>query len=326
MRKIVWIISLLCLLALGTLCALRWEAWFVSPPPPQWQGDTLQLSLKTFAADSVRERLQKDNLEFLILGDVHGSMSKDDYRRLLIRHPNIDFVAQLGDWIERPYLYHEQEWAHTIQGSGFDSIPLIAIPGNHEHQKGVFKQLGERWTQIFTNPQNGPTRFLGSTYYIDFPRVRVIAINTDGLNLMSDYTQVCFWLKNCLMSATDRLTIVLMHHPVFSTAEGRQNPLMWLFFYGPLRQADIVFSGHDHHYARHQVKYKERFWIDQQPTMFVTTNTSDKVYTHNSLKLDCAFAGEAVYEYIQQVADTLLVETLTLETATAVDTFRIVND
>lgn len=326
MRKIVWIISVLCLLALGTMSALRWEAWFGNPPEPAWQGDTLNLQLTTFASNSVRESLQKDSLHFLILGDVHGTMTTEDYRRLLERHPEVDFVAQLGDWIERPYLYYEQQWAHTIHTSGFDSIPLIAIPGNHEHKKGVIKQLGDRWTTLFPNPQNGPKRFLGSTYYIDFPRVRVIAINTDGLNLLSDYTQVCFWLKKCLIEASNRLTVVLMHHPVFSTAEDRQNPLMWLFFYGPLRQADIVFSGHDHNYARHQVKYKERFWVHQQPTVFVATNSSDKIYPHNSLKLDCAFAGEPVYEYLKQTADTLLVQTLTMESAISIDTFRIVND
>ena len=181
-----------------------------------------------------------------------------------------------------------------------DSLPIVAIPGNHEYLKGVVKTLPEQWKSVFPNPQNGPKRFLGTSYFVDFPHFRIITLDTDGLHRMSDYTQTVFWLKNTLRNAGDKFTLVMMHHPVYSTAKGRTNPFILLAFHGALREADIVFSGHDHNYARRTEYYKARFWKKEEPTIFIATNASNKAYPiKNSEKLDNSFSGEPVYEYLQ---------------------------
>lgn len=323
-RWIGWIVFL-CLLAGGaTISAIRWEAWFGNPPEPIFEGDTINISFKTFADEKVTNSLQVDTLEFLVLGDIHNSLSNEELSVLLHRHPGIDFWAQLGDWMERPYFYYQQLLNQSIIHSGLDTLPIISVPGNHEYLKGIVKKLPESWKQTFPNPHNGPVRFLGSTYYVDFPQLRVIVIDTDGLQLLSDYSQVTFWLNNTFKSASDRFIIVLMHHPIYSTAKGRMNPLIALSFHSGMRKADVVFSGHDHNYARRIMQYKERFWCKEHPTAFISTNASKKSYPNKyNSKNECVFSGQPVYQWVKVTPDSLLVQTHILASGELLDEYNI---
>ena len=185
-RKIKLIILASLLVGGAVVCAIRWKAWFALPQEPMWEGDTIELAFNTFADEQVLLNAQKDSLEFLLLGDIHSSLDTTDFRMLAERHPNIHFWAQLGDWMERPYFYYKQLLYRSVRGTAFDSLPIIAIPGNHEYLKGVVKTLPEHWKTLFPNPHNGPLRFLGTTYYVDFPGLRIIAIDTDGMHRVSD--------------------------------------------------------------------------------------------------------------------------------------------
>ena len=324
-RWIGWII-ILCILAGGaTTCAIRWEAWFGNPPEPEYNEPIIAHQFITFDNDSVSSALQRDTLSFLLLGDIHNSLTNSDMSLLSERHPDIQFWAQMGDWMERPYMYYEQLMYQSLLGTGLDSLPIVAIPGNHEYLKGVVKTLPEKWKSIFPNPQNGPARFLGTTYYVDFPQLRFIALDTDGLHRVSDYTQVAFWLKKTLREAGNKFTIVMMHHPVYSTAKGRQNPLMWLTFYDAMREADVVFSGHDHNYARRTEYYKERFWKKEEPTIFIATNASTKKYpVKENNKYEASLSGEPVYEHILVTPNTLHISTYTIHSGERIDNVEII--
>ena len=324
-RWIGWII-ILCILAGGaTTCAIRWEAWFGNPPEPEYNEPIIAHQFITFDNDSVSNALQRDTLSFILLGDIHNSLTNSDMSLLSERHPDIQFWAQMGDWMERPYMYYEQMIYQSLLGTRLDSLPIIAIPGNHEYLKGVVKTLPEQWKTIFPNPQNGPARFLGTTYYVDFPQLRLIALDTDGLHRVSDYTQVAFWLKNNLRNAGKKFTVVMMHHPVYSFAQGRSNPLMWLAFHSAMREADIVFSGHDHNYARHTEHYKARFWKKEEPTIFIGTNASIKKYpVKENKKYEASLSGEPVYEHIFVTPNTLHISTYTIHSGERIDNVEII--
>ena len=324
-RWIGWII-ILCILAGGaTTCAIRWEAWFGNPPEPEYNEPIIAHHFITFDNDSVSNALQRDTLSFLLLGDIHNSLTNSDMSLLSERHPDIQFWAQMGDWMERPYMYYEQLMYQSLLGTRLDSLPIVAIPGNHEYLKGVVKTLPEQWKTIFPNPQNGPVRFLGTTYYVDFPYLRLITIDTDGLHRVSDYTQVAFWLKNTLRNAGKKFTVVMMHHPVYSFAQGRSNPLMWLAFHSAMREADVVFSGHDHNYARHTEHYKARFWKKEEPTIFIGTNASTKKYpVKENKKYEASLSGEPVYEHILVTPNTLHISTYTIHSGERIDNVEII--
>ena len=324
-RWIGWII-ILCILAGGaTTCAIRWEAWFGNPPEPEYNKPIIAHQFITFDNDSVSNALQRDTLSFLLLGDIHNSLTNSDMSLLSERHPDIQFWVQMGDWMERPYLCYEQMMYQSLLGTRLDSLPIVAIPGNHEYLKGIVKTLPEHWKTIFPNPQNGPARFLGTTYYVDFPQLRLIALDTDGLHRVSDYTQVAFWLKNTLRNAGKKFTVVMMHHPVYSFAQGRSNLLMWLAFHSAMREADVVFSGHDHNYARHTEHYKARFWKKEEPTIFIGTNASIKKYpVKENKKYEASLSGEPVYEHIFVTPNTLHISTYTIHSGERIDNVEII--
>ena len=319
-RWIVWIICL-CLLAGGTaLCTIRWKAWFANPYEPEWTEPEIAYQFVTFDNDSVLHALQRDTLSFILLGDVHNSLSNSDLLLLTERYNDVHFWAQLGDFMERPYQYYEQQMYLSLIGTRLETLPIVAIPGNHEYLKGIVKTLPSQWKTIFPNPANGPQRFLGTSYFVDFPHMRLIAIDTDGLQRISDYTQVAFWLKKVLREAHDRFAVVMMHHPIYSTADGRCNPMLWMNFHSAMREADVVFSGHDHNYTRRTVQYKARFWKKEQPTVFIATNASDKVYPIKQYyNYDARFTGEAVCEYITVTADTLSISTYLIHSGEQID-------
>ena len=326
MKRIIGWIIILCILAGGaTTCAIRWEAWFGNPPEPEYNEPIIAHQFITFDNNSVSNALQRDTLSFLLLGDIHNSLTNSDMSLLSERHPDIQFWAQMGDWMERPYLCYEQMMYQSLLGTRLDSLPIVAIPGNHEYLKGVVKTLPEHWKTIFPNPQNGPARFLGTTYYVDFPQLRLIALDTDGLHRVSDYTQVAFWLKNNLRNAGKKFTVVMMHHPVYSFAQGRSNPLMWLAFHSAMREADVVFSGHDHNYARHTEHYKARFWKKEEPTIFIGTNASIKKYpVKENKKYEASLSGEPVYEHIFVTPNTLHISTYTIHSGERIDNVEII--
>ena len=257
MRKWVYIVSAAILLAAGAvICAVRWQAWFVIPDEPHWTGDTLQGVFHTPNEDN-------DSIStILVLGDIHSRLTRADYDTLSSRVPEADLVIQVGDWMERGQEYYRQMLLREWTNSALNGLPVIACPGNHEYTKGVHKELSPAWSMTFIHPSNGPVGVPGASYWLDIPQMRIIAIDTNPLTHIVYLTRTLTWLREAMYSAGDRAVVVIMHHPVFSTAKGRVNPTIYGTFRYALSQADLVIAGHDHFYARR--------------TPFVMLNTSGK--------------------------------------------------
>lgn len=318
-RNITWtIIVLLLLSGAATLCVLRWNAWFVNPPEPPVDGsDTLEVFFHTFGQDSVPgfERMRGNWIEtdendtilrFMVLGDIHNSLDSADWAMLGTRHPDLDFYAQAGDFVERSYAYYFKQLAHQQYGTPFATLPVMSTPGNHEYQKGVVRRLPQQWSNYFPNPHNGPDRFKGTTYYVDFMGLRMIMIDTNGLQRISDYTIVNAWTKKVLREARNRYAIVVMHHPVFSSGKGRQNPLVYVTFRRALREADLVFSGHDHNYARRD--------------KYIGTNAARKFYRQKEKNaFDKLLTDKQFYEVVSLAGNRLIVQSYELESGQLCD-------
>ena len=257
MRKWIYIVSAAILLAAGAvICAVRWQAWFVIPDEPHWTGDTLQGVFHTPNEDN-------DSIStILVLGDIHSRLTRADYDTLSSRVPEADLVIQVGDWMERGQEYYRQMLLREWTNSALNGLPVIACPGNHEYTKGVHKELSPAWSMTFIHPSNGPVGVPGASYWLDIPQMRIIAIDTNPLTHIVYLTRTLTWLREAMYSAGDRAVVVIMHHPVFSTAKGRVNPTIYGTFRYALSQADLVIAGHDHFYARR--------------TPFVMLNTSGK--------------------------------------------------
>jgi len=318
MKALRWIVLITLLAGATVVCSLRWQAWFGMPIEPEYKGDTLSYHFSCFGADSVsgfqytdlgwQDIYEPSTLRLVILGDVHNQMDSVDYATILTSHDTIDAVAQLGDWMERCYFYYQQLLYHQLQGTGIENVPIIACPGNHEYYKGLNKKLPESWLKLFHNPLNGPQRFLGSTYYVDFPKLRYIVLDTQGQQRLSDYTITYTWLKTVMLSAGDRFIVVMMHHPVYSPKKGRFNLATWLTFQHILKKADIVFAGHDHSYAVRD--------------HFINTNSSRKVYHAKKKACVDATLNSRLYQVMEIKADTLRVTTYSLDSLDHIQTLQ----
>jgi hypothetical protein len=87
----------------------------------------------------------------------------------------------------------------------------------------------------------------------------------------------------------------------------------------------VVFSGHDHNYARRTAHYKARFWKREEPTIFIATNASDKKYSvKENREYEASFADGPVYEYITVSPNALYIDTRHLITGELIDEVRIV--
>jgi hypothetical protein len=78
---------------------------------------------------------------------------------------------------------------------------------------------------------------------------RIIALNSE-IDVRGTSSQVV-WLRGELITSNARCTAVIFHRPRFSSGEHGDNPDMsdvWQVLYD--NNADVVISGHDHHYER----------------------------------------------------------------------------
>ncbi|MCQ2347128.1 MAG: metallophosphoesterase [Paludibacteraceae bacterium] len=286
---------------------MRWQAWFVNPAEPQWNNDTLSVTFTIPACMTT-------NGDVLVLGDTHSALSREQWAHLDSMCPNITAYASVGDLLERGNFYYVQKHLHELKGTRFESLPMLACVGNHEYQKGLRRTLPAIWQQTFRMPTNGPLDFQGSTYFVDFPAMRVIAINTTGLQSLRDYTRVYTWLKRTMQTRQQgQFSVVIMHHPVYSVAKGRYNVFINLFFCRLLNRADIVFCGHDHTYARH-LPYIELVSVER-PHAIKSALAAEKV-----------IENEPIYSLLSAKQDTLVVRSYLMRNDSLVDEVVLTKD
>ncbi len=261
--------------------------------------------------------LVKDTTEqFLLFGDVQDRVvtsSAAMYNLAFDTYPNVQYVAYVGDILERPMDKFWQEWFVSL-GFRQAHVPIIAATGNHDYHKGVIKTLDSRWTKVFVNPENGPYRYLGRSYFVDTQFARVVVLDTDGLFWLSDYTITSTWLRRVLHDNAKRWNIVIMHHPVYAAREGRVNPTIYAAFVNALKEADVVFCGHDHNYVRQGEK-----------PVYVLTSSADKLYPiKKDLQADYVLSGEKVYEYVKLGAEYMIIKTHKVTDNVVCDSVRLV--
>ncbi len=252
---------------------------------------------------------------FLLFGDVQDrtGSSAAMFEQAINSHPDAQAIVFVGDMIERPLDEYWQVW-FTSMGGLQATFPIIACTGNHDYHKGLIKRLDTRWTRVFRNPENGPYRFTGRSYFIDTQFARMVVIDTDALHTLSDYTITSTWLSKVLKENPKTWSIVIMHHPVYAARKGRINPTIYATFYRALKDADLVFCGHDHNYMRKGEK-----------PVYILTSSADKVYPiKENIVANAVLSGEKVYEYITLNAQQLSVQTYKVKENTLFDSVHLV--
>jgi len=202
-------------------------------------------------------KAEKAPFSFVYFGDAQNrvkSLWSRVIREAVVNMPDIDFMLHAGDLVNIPN--EEWEWGEWFYAGGwiYGMKPSIATPGNHEYYRdGRERKLTNHWRPSFTLPENGPKGFEETVYYIDYQGVRIISLNTQPM--LSDRKALRVqkkWLEKVLKDNPHEWTIITQHHPIYSTAMGRDNQEIRNTFQ-PLYEkygVDLVLQGHDHTYGR----------------------------------------------------------------------------
>lgn len=265
-------------------------------------GDVFRDSFEIRSIDALEDTL-------IYIGDIqekHEGWAKEIFDSISKKVPTVSLWCFGGDAIERGHQKYWDIWYNSVSDFASNK-PMVAVPGNHEYNKGIFKAIDARWPYAFNFPQNGPDRSIGRSYYIDYPNFRFIGIDSQGIELNSQFFSSRRWLKEVLVSRGDRFAIVMFHHAIYSVREGRLNPFMRYGFRSILEDktdgADLVLQAHDHAYSRIINKKKGG---DLTTPVYVISVCSQKVYRNGFDEIhDKIASGIPLYQTIRVGKDSL---------------------
>ena len=195
-------------------------------------------------------------ISFLYVGDAQNyilELWSRVIRNAYKTAPDADFFIHAGDLVDKGH--EDIDWNEWFAAGSFihSEIPAIAVPGNHEYRYldgSVYSQdevLSVQWNAQFGFPKNGPRGLEKTCYYIDYPNLKIIALNSNVA-----IKRQAKWLREILKSNDKKWTVVTYHHPVFSASTGRDNPeirSLWQPIFEEYN-IDLALQGHDHSYAR----------------------------------------------------------------------------
>ena len=230
--------------------------------------------------------------------------------------PEMDFMFHAGDLIN--VANNDEEWGEWFYAGGWitGTKPQMAVPGNHEYFRNPLgkRKLSRHWKQTFTFPQHGPEELSETVYYFTYQGVRFIALNTQSMLSYSDELVLQKeWLKEVLSTNPHRWTVVVQHHPIYSTASKRDNPELRAQFQPIFEEygVDLILQGHDHTYGRgYNLAFGENK-KDKGP-MYVVSVSGPKMYNLNFADwLERVASNTQLYQLVHVDGDHLRYEAYT---------------
>lgn len=291
---------------------------------------------------------EAEPMSFLYFGDAQNSIRSHWSRAIRAAYakaPDALFTIHAGDLIGDAH--SNLQWGEWHQAGSFihSMLPGMPVPGNHEYDAHTeaeddldIEHLSAHWRPGFTLPANGPTGFKESAYYLDIQGVRFIGLNSEPATEDEQALAVqTAWLDSLLTNNPNRWTIPVFHHPIFSSGEGRDNPMLraaWKPLFDEHR-VDIVLQGHDHTYARGRTVNVPEGVNVRSPiggTMYVNSVSGGKMYSispgrwenyYGSVEMERGAENTQLFQVIQIDGDTLRFHAFTV-TGELYDAFDLV--
>ena len=246
-----------------------------------------------------------DGFRFIYLGDVQNairSLCPRVVRAAYASAPDAHCIVHAGDLIEEGYddaLWGE--WCYAMGWIG-SSIPHLPVPGNHDKHRAPdtphpeqVHEVSAWWRHRFSLPENGPEGvdcLRQEAYYLDYQGMRLIALDSN-VYANEDYdpekradvaAKQTAWLEKVLADNPNQWTIVVHHHPLYSTGKDRDNVVLretLLPLYDKYH-VDLVLQGHDHHYGRTPKLVNSQIVApDKAGTVYAVSVAGPKMYKRN---------------------------------------------
>jgi hypothetical protein len=219
---------------------------------------------------------------FVYFGDAQNdikSMWSRAVRRAFRDLPYANFFLHAGDLINTAN--SDNEWEEWFEAGGWihGAIPCVASPGNHEYgrdpQDNTKRSLSTFWKPQFALPENGLPGLERTNYTFDYQGARIISLDSN-----TRIDEQAKWLERTLQNNPNRWTFVTFHHPVYSTAKGRDNKAVreaWQPIFQKYR-VTMVLQGHDHTYGRRNVPTGVTGVDAKSGTVYVVSVSGPKMY------------------------------------------------
>ena len=202
-------------------------------------------------------------LTLLYLGDTQNKNVSHVTRvlREAQRHaPDARLALFAGDLVSGGDGEDDNEWGEWFEAGGALPTSLMVAPaaGNHEYFEEFEDTPQERrvlaahWPVSFALPRNGIEDAAATTYWFDAQDARIVVLDgTSALDLGTARAQAA-WLDRVLAASPRRWNIVMVHQPMFSPRQDRDNEVLRREVLPVLERhrVDLVLQGHDHVYGR----------------------------------------------------------------------------
>ena len=262
-------------------------------------------------------------LSFIFAGDIQdtiGGIANILLRQTFRRNPEAQFLLSGGDLTERPTDAFWNETFRSIDSIG-QSMPVLAVAGNHEYIKGVPGKLERRFA-------------LTHSYYLDSMEeenhVFTITIGQAQFFLLDSNRELPYilqqaqWMKEAMKASQARWKIVVLHHPLYSLRGEYNNILLRWAMDDIVRQngVDLVLQGHEHAYG-------SRFSRDEQgrPTtpVYTISHCSPKHYRVKYRGYyDKVVTDTRMLQKVHIAGDTLTMTAFNPQTGSLYDSISIV--
>lgn len=271
---------------------------------------------------------QKENeMSFLFLGDVQNDIYSWGTRAIWAAHkkePNANFMLFAGDCVDNGH--NDSQWMEWFKALGrvAETTPIVPLVGNHEYDKTNESEdtttLSTFWQPQFELPMNGPEGLEESAYFIDYPAMRLIVLNSlIALRSEEELDIQSKWLESALETNTRKWTVVSFHHGLFSARDGRYGDYpelrkKWQPLFEKYK-VDLVLTGHDHMYGRSSKQLKStKLKKGQTGPVYVVSVSGPKMYGINVDKrwMERAAVNSQLYQVIHISENSLKFRTYTV--------------
>lgn len=279
----------------------------------------------------------------LVAGDpqigASGSVASDGagwvntMNKATSQFPNASFLLSVGDQVNNGKevtantagsLVNESEYTQYFLPTQFTSLPIAAIPGNHEtYGDGHMSHFNvpNMSTTYGTVAASGPViGTTGGDYYFTYGNTLYMMLNS---NNVSEDGHMAFMKSAIAANPNVKWKVVSMHHSIYSSAEHqtdediitRRNILPAMF---DTLGIDVVLDGHDHCYTRTYQMLggvaqpttldANKAAINPKGTLYMTLNSASGSKYYDLLSPD--------RNYFEAIKDQLKVPTFSLMSIT----------